>query len=139
MRLIVDTNIILAALLKPSVTQRLLLSPSFEFFSAEYCIEEIENHFPEIAKKMGKTPSEIRPALNVLLTKIILLPKEEYAEFETKTRAVLPDPDDWPFLAVALKLDCPIWTSDKHFKAQKLCKSFTTAELMLHVQKNKKA
>lgn len=138
MRLVIDTNIVLAALLKPSVTQRLLLSPSFEFFAPEYCAEELENHLSEIAKKMGKTPTEIRPALNILLTKITLLPKEEYAAFESKARFVLPDPDDAPFLAVALKLGCPIWTSDKHFKEQKLCKVFTTNELLLYVQKSQK-
>lgn len=25
------------------------------------------------------------------------------------------DPDDWPIVAAALTLDCPIWTEDKDF------------------------
>ena len=25
------------------------------------------------------------------------------------------DPDDWPILAAALALDCPIWTEDRDF------------------------
>ncbi len=42
---------------------------------------------------------------------------EVYAEFETEARERLArrDPDDWPILACALALRCPIWTEDTDF------------------------
>jgi predicted nucleic acid-binding protein len=40
-----------------------------------------------------------------------------YGEFETEARERLGkrDPDDWPLLASALALQCPVWTEDTDF------------------------
>ena len=42
---------------------------------------------------------------------------EFYGDFEQDARRRLGtrDPDDWPILAAALALDCPIWTEDADF------------------------
>jgi predicted nucleic acid-binding protein len=42
---------------------------------------------------------------------------ETYAQFEEIARARLKqrDEDDWPVLAAALTLSCPIWTEDTDF------------------------
>ena len=42
---------------------------------------------------------------------------ETYARFETLAgqRISRRDPDDWPILAAALALSCPIWTEDTDF------------------------
>ena len=43
--------------------------------------------------------------------------RDLYADFETEARKRLAarDPDDWPILAAALALGCPIWTEDTDF------------------------
>src|SRR5215467_954077 len=40
-----------------------------------------------------------------------------YGDFETEARKRLSrrDPEDWPILAAALALGCPIWTEDTDF------------------------
>jgi len=40
-----------------------------------------------------------------------------YGEFEAQARERLArrDPEDWPMLAAALALGCPIWTEDTDF------------------------
>lgn len=40
-----------------------------------------------------------------------------YGDFETEARKRLGtrDPEDWPILAAALALGCPIWTEDTDF------------------------
>ncbi len=40
-----------------------------------------------------------------------------YADFEAEARKRLGarDPEDWPILAAALALGCPIWTEDTDF------------------------
>jgi predicted nucleic acid-binding protein len=40
-KLVLDTNVLIAALLKSSTTRAILLHPSFEFFLPEFSLEEI--------------------------------------------------------------------------------------------------
>jgi predicted nucleic acid-binding protein len=40
------------------------------------------------------------------------------------------DPDDSPFLALAMMLNAPIWSNDSHFKKQKAAPIFTTKEIL---------
>ena len=46
-----------------------------------------------------------------------VMTRDIYADFETEARKRLAsrDPDDWPILAAALALGCPIWTEDTDF------------------------
>jgi predicted nucleic acid-binding protein len=36
-------------------------------------------------------------------------------EAAARARIIRRDPDDWPTIACALTLDCPIWTEDRDF------------------------
>ena len=38
-----------------------------------------------------------------------------YAEFEVNARQRIRDVRDWPVLAAALALNCPVWTEDQDF------------------------
>jgi predicted nucleic acid-binding protein len=66
MELVVDTNILLAGLLKPSTTQRLLFSEKLRLFAPEHSLKEIEKHSNEFAKRMGKTKNEFEVALSLI-------------------------------------------------------------------------
>ena len=46
-----------------------------------------------------------------------VMTRDIYADFEIEARKRLAsrDPDDWPILAAALALGCPIWTEDTDF------------------------
>ena len=46
-----------------------------------------------------------------------LIGADLYGEYEAEARERLGsrDPDDWPILATALALGCPIWTEDTDF------------------------
>lgn len=53
-----------------------------------------------------------------LLTRLVqTLEAETYASFEAVARERIGkrDEDDWPVLAAALTLGCPIWTEDADF------------------------
>jgi len=41
MRLVLDTNILIAALIKDSLTRNILFLPDFEFLVPEYALEEV--------------------------------------------------------------------------------------------------
>lgn len=53
------------------------------------------------------------------------LPAPGYSRHEevARLRIEKQDPDDWPVLACALALDCPIWTEDRHFLGVVRCRS----------------
>jgi predicted nucleic acid-binding protein len=46
-----------------------------------------------------------------------LVSTDLYGEYEAeaRTRLGIRDPEDWPILASALALGCPIWTEDTDF------------------------
>ena len=72
-------------------------------------------------------------ALLLLLQKHIhLTPKGKYNEKMAPAEDILKDIDiiDSPFLALALSLDCSVWSNDGHFKQQDIVEVYTTKELM---------
>jgi predicted nucleic acid-binding protein len=40
------------------------------------------------------------------------------------------DEKDTPFLALALQLNCPVWSDDNHFKQQNVVNVYTTKEIL---------
>jgi predicted nucleic acid-binding protein len=46
-----------------------------------------------------------------------VIPAEVYADLEADARLRLRrrDEDDWPIVALALHLGCPVWTEDQDF------------------------
>lgn len=71
-------------------------------------------------------------ALLLLLQKHIrLVPKAKYNEKMALAEDILKDIDitDSPFLALALALNCSIWSNDGHFKQQDKVEVHTTKEL----------
>ena len=70
MRLVLDTNILIAALIKDSLTREILLFPGFEFLLPEYALEEIAKHRTKIARRARLKQDEIKLLLSVLLFRI---------------------------------------------------------------------
>ena len=53
LRLVVDTSIIFAAILRDSTIRRILLSAPIEFYTPEYCFDEIREHIDDICSRNG--------------------------------------------------------------------------------------
>jgi len=55
--------------------------------------------------------------LDLLASLVQTVEMETYSSFEAIARERIDrrDADDWPVLATALALDCPIWTEDTDF------------------------
>jgi predicted nucleic acid-binding protein len=67
-----------------------------------------------------------------LFSKLSLVPSDDIESFRERAITMMLDidPDDAPFLALAMMLDSPIWSNDGHFKRQKAVKVFTTKEIL---------
>ena len=56
-------------------------------------------------------------SLGQLRELVLAAPEEVYLDHKAVALARIEqrDPDDWPILATALALECPIWTEDNDF------------------------
>jgi len=133
MRLVLDTNILISALLKDSTVRRILLNPSFIFYLPEYSIEEVERHMDAIVRRSGLSEEDVRLLVRLLLTNIQVLPAEQLVEKCAEASRLLGgvDPGDTPFLALALAtVNDGIWSEDTHLRRQRKVKVWRTRDLV---------
>ena len=133
MRLVVDTNIIISSLISNSVRRSILLNSGYEFISPEYTYTEIINHIDLIEKKAKITSKELQYVMDILFSNIKIYPKEEYSEYYSEAKKIMSDidPDDAPFLALAIKAQVDgIWSEDKGFLKQDIIRIYTTKDLV---------
>ncbi|MBN2067062.1 MAG: hypothetical protein JW744_01185 [Candidatus Diapherotrites archaeon] len=136
MQLVADTNIVVAALLRKGDTRSLLFSKKVEVFSPDRIGIEILNHKEEFMKKALMNESEFQQAVELLLEEISVIPVEEYSPLKQTALSLCPTghEDDWPFLALSLKLSCPLWSNDSALKNQLEVKVYSTAELLKQLE-----
>lgn len=119
-RIILDANILVRAVLgtrvKGIITDH---GEQAQFFAPEVAYVDAEHYLPQILAKHDRA-DEIDDALAYLeqLRAVVLpVPEEvyEYRRVDALSRIESRDPDDWPVLAVAIVIECPIWTEDQDF------------------------
>jgi predicted nucleic acid-binding protein len=134
MKLVIDTNRIMAGLLKESTSRKIILDSQFVFYAPDYIETELFKHREYLIKKAKMTESDFDTLLNTLLGQITLVPFEDFEQDYSRAIQIMEsvDENDAPFLAVglALKLD-GIWTEDRHFLRQDLIRVFHTSDLIL--------
>lgn len=113
-----DANILIRGILGERVPQLLeQYNDQVRFFTAAVCYEEVRRHLPAILEKRGLESAPFLEAVNLLETVVVPLNEEVYGAFEAqaKQRIAARDEQDWPLLALALALECPVWTEDNDF------------------------
>jgi len=134
-RFVVDTNTLISALLKDdSMTAKLLKSGVFDLYYPEDGLREIEYYRKYMISKRKRTlqSQSFEYALKFILESIRIIPSELYSHRLKDAYEVMKNIDekDTPFLALALQLNCPVWSNDKHFKQQGIADTYTTAEVV---------
>jgi len=129
MDVVVDANVIFAVLIKDSFSYHLLFSGRFHLFTPEYIFIEFEKHKEEILKKTERTTEDFFRLLEILKRRITLVPLEEIREYVNEAEKITPDPNDTVYFALALKLNCAIWSNDKKLKEQDKIKVYHTHEI----------
>ncbi len=131
MRLVVDANVLFSFFKKESKTRRLILNfEILEPVTPSFCIEELNKHKRLICEKSKLSDSEFEEVLNDLLISVKVFSLSEYRESLSDAKTISPDPDDIDLFALALKLNCPIWSQEKTFKSQSRIKVFSTSDLL---------
>ena len=134
MKLVIDTNRIMAGLLKESTSRKIILLGQFLFYAPDYIETELFKHREYLMKKAKMTESDFDTLLNTLLEQITLVPFEDFEQDYPRAIRIMEsvDENDAPFLAVGLALTLDgIWTEDRHFLRQDLIRVFHTSDLVL--------
>lgn len=127
--IVVDANIIFAALIKDNVTRFLLFREDLNIYAPEFLFVEIEKYSADICKKSGKTREELKIVLDLLMRTISIIPQEDIESQISYALKISPDPKDVSYIALALKLKCPLWSNDNELKKQKIVKIYSTEEI----------
>ena len=133
MEIIVNTNRIIAALIKDSASRKIILNEKFTLYTIEFGINEVKKYKELIKKKARIDEQEFNFLMRHLLSKIIVLNETEISRKSiaeaTKIMQSI-DADDVYFMALSIELgNKPIWSDDNHFLKQKKIKILSTKSL----------
>ncbi len=128
--LIIDANILFSALIKNSVTAKLIFEEEFLLYTPEFIIEEFLKYQEMITMKTSRSKEEFIQIMHMLKDIIIIIPQEEYASFTQEAKNISPDSNDILYFALALKLNSGIWSNDKRLKMQNKVNIYSTEELL---------
>lgn len=116
--LVLDANILIRAVLGQRVRNLIFAhAATARFYAPDVAYTDARHYLPGLLAKRG---IDAQPALEVLdrlemLVQPLAAGLYESAKTEALRRIASRDPDDWPVLACAMFLDCPVWTKDADF------------------------
>lgn len=129
MLLVVDANIVLSALTAGRITD-LVLSPKLELVAPDLLFTEVDKHKGEIKDRSKLSDDDFETLRKLLEKRVRVLPLNEFSSLMPKAEELLGEhKKDAPYVALALKLDCPFWTYEKRFAGMGGIKSLTTSEV----------
>lgn len=132
MKLVLDANILFSFFRENPVRFTIMNSEhlKLELFSPKYVLEELKQNIPDLVKYSKLNPKEIEFIIERLKEFITIISSQSYKEFESSANELSPHAKDNPYFALALKLNCPIWSNELAFKKQSKIKIFSTSKLL---------
>ena len=132
MKLVIDSNRVMAGLIKDSVTRMIILNEDLDFIAPEHLLTEIQKYRDYLMNKANQTETEFDLTLSSLIERITFVPEEDFEEYIEQAEEIMKeiDPKDSPFLAVGLSSHVDgIWSEDKDFDEQSKLKRYSTKDL----------
>jgi predicted nucleic acid-binding protein len=119
--LVVDVNVIISSLLRMGnsllVFKMNPILKRYDLISPEFAMIEFNNHSSEIAQRSRLSIEEATKVMDFISKQIRLVSKEEFSDKLKEAREILKDHiKDLPYLALALKFNCNIFSGDRIFK-----------------------
>jgi predicted nucleic acid-binding protein len=127
-KLAVDANPILSALIGGKARD-VFLSEGISLYTTHFNFEEVEKYIPRLSIQRGLPIDDLYLALSMVP---VIVCDEEFYKSKSKQAARLigkRDPDDRHLLALALELQCPLWSNDRDFEGLGV-KIYTTTDLI---------
>ena len=122
--LVVDVNTIISSLLGSGhsllVFKLNSVLKEYKLITPEFFLIELGKHSSEIAERSKLSTEEANKVINFISEQIELIPDSEFKDKIPEARNMLEKHEkDVPYLALAIKKNCNIFSGDKTFK--KLC------------------
>lgn len=132
MRLVVDTNRVIAALIKDSFSRKILLHLNAELITIPLLKEEVMKYKQYIITKSGLTDSSFDIIFQKLYDHMAVLNEDVIKNYREEAGKIMDkiDPDDTQFLAAALATNSDIWSDDPHFQRQTRIRIRKTKDLV---------
>ena len=133
MFLVVDANRVFSALLSKGRVFGIFLANKlrhkFEFKAPEFLLYEIGKHLDEIVERSKLSSEELAKVFRFVKEEIDFIPFNEFNKFASEAEQIAPHSKDVQYFALALSLNCAIWSDEKAFKKQSKVKLFDTDEV----------
>lgn len=116
--IVLDANILIRAVLGKRVRELLLAhAATVRFFAPDVAYADARKYLPGLLEKRGVKSAAAMAVLDTLESIVRPLELEHYAGLKQQAlqRIAMRDADDWPVLACAMTIDCPVWTEDVDF------------------------
>ncbi len=119
--IVLDANILIRCVLGERVPALLAAhADRVDFLAPDTAFDEARTHLPTILRARGDDGTGAAAALETIdaMTSVVTaVPASSYEPLRAAALARIGprDPHDWPVLACALLLNCPIWTEDRDF------------------------
>jgi len=133
MRIVIDTNIIISALIKDSLARLLILFGNLDLVSPEFTMDEVNKYKGIILDKSALSEEEFKELFLVILGRIEMISKFEYESYIKEAEEIIGaiDIKDVPFVACALVINSDgIWSEDRHFERQDRIRVFKTIDVL---------
>jgi predicted nucleic acid-binding protein len=120
-QLVLDANILIRGVLGKQVEPLLKrYADAVSSLTVEEAFEDAAKYVPSVIQKRGGNDEAVKASLAKLETFrsfVQVVPLDEVNHLETTARKRLAgqDEEDWPYLALAPLLNCPVWTEDTDF------------------------
>jgi predicted nucleic acid-binding protein len=131
MKLVVDTNIIISALLKDGFIRKIIINRQFKLLTPAYSLSEISKYKNEIMDRSGFNDQDFLHFIKILFKYIKIINPIKYEKNINQAKSIMVNIDikDVPFIATALTFNAVIWSDDIHFKMQNKIKVYNTKEI----------
>ncbi len=116
--IVLDANILVRAVLGQRVRELILTHANdTRFFAPDVAYADARKYLPALLEKRGVPAAAAMTVLDRLEAVVRPLDAEIYQAHRSSAlqRIAVRDADDWPILACAMALECPVWTEDTDF------------------------
>ncbi|AEM57531.1 DNA-binding protein [Haloarcula hispanica N601] len=132
MKLVIDANVVISALIADSKTRELIVTLEPDLLTPAFVYEEIENYEELIVKKSGMEQDRVTQFIDLLFQYIDVVPADDFYQAIERAKEAIgdTDPDDVLYLACAIANDAAIWSDDSDFDDQDLAETYSTIDVI---------
>jgi len=131
MMVVMDASVLISILISASGSKRkLLFSSKGDVIFPGRLLLEVGKHWKEIRDKSELSDEDLESSFSLIRKQVNVIPLDEYRSNLPGAKDVCPHMKDVEYFALALKLNCPIWSEDKLIREQHNAKVLNTRELL---------